>query len=142
VSQRQDSNRRPPGSQAPAQPPGGEDVEAYELEDKAERTAPPPKAPPVNRSYLVDAAPAKPPAADAEDQRLAAARKIMGVADDGPAKPVKPVDPATAARKREEARRKSAEMWAEEEARRRKRRLIGAAVVAVLIVIGYLVWVW
>ena len=112
----------PPKPQAQTQ----SNVDAYELEE----TAPQPKQPAdqINRSYLVnEAAPAAPGTKEKEPEPPPGQPKL--------------VDPGVLAQKREDARKRGAEMWAEEEARKKKMFLIKSGV-AIAILAGIAIFVW
>ena len=115
-------------------PAADENVEAYELDEQPKTPPKPAEAPKVNRSYLVDV-PAPP--LDPQARREEGAKKMLG-GSDGP--PVAPADPAALARKREEARKRGAELWALEEAQRRKRKLITLAVLVIVTIAAVVVW--
>lgn len=99
---------RKPEKPAPVPAPP-EDVDAYELDAPSAAPAKP-SAPKLNRSYLVETEPAAPGEKSKEPEPPPGQPKL--------------VDPGELARKRDDARKRSAELWAQEVARKQKLLLI------------------
>lgn len=120
-------------------PAKADQARTYDLEDVTDQAKPPLPSPPLASKTVADPRispppPSAPPAGDLSKSKIKT--RVFTPEEAEPAY----VSPEVAARKREDARVRAAELAAIEDARRRKRNLIVIVAVVVVAMIGIVVW--